>query len=154
MLPRLISVAAAALVVGGFFAPWMEGAGPLDLRTFSGFDFARLMRNFEIAADSAAETGGVRGAALALYLAPALAVNGALLHQLRGFEIMRAAGGPALIAGGAYAAWVLAVVLLLSQAPVNDFERVVGTPSWGYGLTAVGAAALVAVGLTEVRSGR
>jgi hypothetical protein len=68
------------------------------------------------------------------------------MHQMHGFELMRAAVGPALIVAGAYVAIVLSAVLLLSQVPVNDFERVVGVPSWGYALMAAGAAAFIAAG--------
>ena len=62
----LASLSAACLVLVGFFTPWMNGSSVFDLRSFSGFDFARLVRNFEITANSAEASGQIRATAVAI----------------------------------------------------------------------------------------
>ncbi len=52
MVRRSAVIIAALTVVFAFFLPWMHGSNELDSRTFSGFDFARLIRNFEITAET------------------------------------------------------------------------------------------------------
>jgi hypothetical protein len=149
---HVLSFAALALVVGGFFLPWMDGSGPFGLRTFSGFDFARLVRNFEITTDSASGAAQVRGTAIALYLVPAAAVNSAVLHVLSGVAGLR---GPivgwTIAAGGAYVIAILAVVLFLSLAPLNDFENAVGLPRWGFAACLGGGLLLAWAGRNELR---
>jgi hypothetical protein len=78
---------------------------------------------------------------------PALATNAAAFEclSLRLIDARRLARIAALVAG-AYALIVLAVVLGLSQAPVNDFEVVVGTPAWGFAVVALGAGLFVWLG--------
>jgi hypothetical protein len=143
----LIAIGAASAIVIGFFLPWVEGASLLDFRSFSGFDLARLVRNFEISVGPDSELNELRASAIALYIVPALAVNAAALELLR-WRLPDAAtlSRAASVACGAYAAFVLLVVLLLSQVPVNNFEVVAGTPSWGFAMVAVGAALLVWTG--------
>ena len=43
-----LAVSGAALVVLGFFLPWLDGTAEFAARDFSGFDLARLVRNFEL----------------------------------------------------------------------------------------------------------
>lgn len=149
----LVSSALAAVVLGSFFLPWMEGAGPFGERSFSGFDFARLVRNFELAADSATDSGQVRGTAVALYLIPAAAINGAFLHVLASIARSdRAVAGWALVIGGAYALLLIGFLLAMSVVPFNDFAGAVGTPTWGYATTALAALGLVWCGRRESRS--
>jgi hypothetical protein len=149
----VVSVLAALLVLGGFFLPWMEGAGPFGERSFSGFDFARLVRNFDLAADTASSTGQVRGTAIALYLIPAAAINGAVLHVIETLSRSRhQAAAWALIAAGAYTLLLLAVLLVLSSVPFNDFAGAVGRPSWGYVATVAGALALLWCGKRAFQS--
>jgi hypothetical protein len=136
------------LVVAGFFLPWVEGAAVLDTRAFSGFDLARLLRNFEIAVASGTSVNQIRLSAIALYLVPALAVNAAVLQCLS----LRVAGARpaarvAALAAGFYAAAALTVLFFLSQVRVNDFERVVGTPAWGSLLVVAGAGLFVWLGV-------
>jgi hypothetical protein len=150
----LLTVAAAALALAGFFLPWMEGAGPFDLRSFSGFDFARLVRNFEITAESTSSTAQVRGTAVALYLVPALAVNAAVLRLVSPWlGLDRTLVGRVLLCSGAYALALLALLLLLSLAPLNDFASTVGLPSWGFALSTASGAVLVWLGLRELKRG-
>jgi hypothetical protein len=143
----LIAIGASAAIVFGFFLPWVEGASLLDFRSFSGFDLARLVRNFEISVGPESELNELRASAIALYLVPALAVNAAILEVLR-WRLPDAAtlSRAASVACGAYAALALLVVFFLSQVPVNDFEVVAGTPSWGFAMVAVGAGLLVWTG--------
>ena len=67
----------------GFFLPWLEGTAEFAARDFSGFDLARLIRNFEITAESQSEAGQIRTTALLVYLMPALVVNSAALWLAR-----------------------------------------------------------------------
>jgi len=148
-LPHLL---ATCLVLVGFFQPWMDGAGVFALRSFSGLDFARLLRNLEIAADSTGDRGQITATALAIYLVPALAVNAAVLSQLSASvrPLHRAAGVASLVAG-AYSLALLTFILLLSVTPINDFSRVVGAPSWGFWLTLSGALGLALLGVRALR---
>jgi hypothetical protein len=149
----VVSVVAALLVLRGFFLPWMEGAGPFGERSFSGFDFARLVRNFELTADTASSTGQVRGTAIALYLIPAAAINGAVLHVIETLSRSHhRAAAWALIAAGAYALLLLAVLLMMSIVPFNDFAGAVGRPSWGFVATLAGALALLWCGKRALHS--
>ena len=136
----------------GFFLPWVEGAGILDFRSFSGLDLARLARNFEITTSSDAGASQVRLTALCLYLVPALAVNAVVLAYVcrAAPPVSQVARIAAAFAGG-YAAVILALVIFLSQASVNDFERVAGTPSWGSLATAAGACIFVWLGVFAPR---
>lgn len=148
---RGLSVAAAAIICRGFFLPWMHGDGPFDLRSFSGFDFARLVRNFEITTDTQSSLAQVRASAIALYLLPALAVNAAAVHV----------AAPVLALPGRYAAWALRIaagyaaallllVLTFSIVPVNDLASALSWPRMGFALTAAGAAMLWVAARVEV----
>ncbi len=150
-LAGLPSAVAASLVVAGFFLPWMVGASAFDLRTFSGFDFARLVRNFEITADSGSTTGEIRVTAIAIYLVPALAINGAFLHQISVFlRSLNYAASVALLLAAVYILSMQFVLLFLSLVPVSGFAAVVGLPSWGFGLTLSGALLMAWLGRKEV----
>ena len=138
---RLIAAAAAAAVLLAFFLPWMDGAGPFDQRAFSGFDFARLIRNFEITTDTTSSFAQVRGTAIAIYLAPALAANAAAI----------AVAAPVAGFSGRFVRWCLSgaalyvlalhgLIFLMSAAPMNEFSDAVGLPREGT-LLAVGGAA-------------
>lgn len=142
-LDLILVLAGAALVVAGFFAPWMNGDGPLSYRAFSGADFAQLIRNFEITSDTTASMAQIRASAVMLYLVPALAANAAALR------VLRACGGHAAWAlwsgrvAASYAIATLVLLLVLSVAPVNEFAPSVGSPSWGFALIVAGALALL-----------
>ena len=86
----MLALLGAALIVWGFFLPWLDGTAEFAARDFSGFDLARLVRNFEIAASSEREEGGLRLTAVVLYLVPALAVNA---RGIRGGSRAAALGG-------------------------------------------------------------
>ena len=126
----------------------MDGAQALRFHSFSGLDFARLIRNFEITAESQSEAGQVQATALLVYLMPALVVNSAVLRLVR-----RAAGIPAAavagasIAAGGYGLVVLSALALLSVVEVNDFAGVVGAPRYGFLISVLGCAVLLGVGL-------
>ena len=150
--PPAISIFAAALIVAAFFLPWMNGEGPFQLRAFSGFDFARLIRNFEVAVDTAPAGAQVRGTAVALYLVPAFAVNAAVLHLIAPVVAARERLiGWALLVSGAYALAMLALLLFMSLVPLTAFERTVGPPSSGFALSVVGGLLLTGIGWWELR---
>jgi hypothetical protein len=129
----------------------MEGSNELAQRTFSGFDFARLIRNFEITAASEPETGRIRAIALLLYLMPALAANSVavaiLAHPLGIPDRVAAASGAA---AGIYGLLILGALYFMSVVPLNDFAGVVGAPRYGFVLSALGCAVLLGVGLARL----
>ncbi len=153
LVAPIAALVAGGLIVLGFFLPWVEGASILDFRSFSGLDLARLVRNFEINSSSASGLSQIRLTALCLYLVPALTVNAVVLEYvcLASPSISPVARVAALCAG-TYAVVILALVMFLSQVPVNDLERVVGTPSVGFVATATGASILVWLGVFAPRS--
>src|SRR5258705_5828065 len=89
------TVAAAVLVIGGFFLPWVRGAGILGLRSFSGFELAG------IAQDLGRENTVVPLPGLVLYLVPATVLNAAVLVALAGLIRLSAfyQGVVSLVAG-------------------------------------------------------
>ena len=148
---RLAAGVGAAFVVIGFFLPWLDGTAEFAARDFSGFDFARLIRNFEITAESQSEAGQIRATALLIYLMPALVVNSAILRLVR-----RAVGIPAtvvayssVVAGG-YGLVLLSALVFLSVVEVNEFAVVVGAPQYGFLITALGCAVLLGAGLARL----
>jgi hypothetical protein len=129
----------------------MDGAQALRFHSFSGFDFARLIRNFEITAESQSEAGQIRATALLIYLMPALVVNSAVLRLLRrATGIPPAAVAGASVAAGGYGLSVLGVLLFLSMVHVNDFADVVGAPRYGFLVSALGCAVLLGLGLARL----
>jgi hypothetical protein len=140
LLTSALAVAGAALVVVGFFLPWVEGAAEFGARDFSGFDLARLVRNFEVVASSSAEAGRDRATALILYAMPALAVNGAVLALLP--VVRREAVAVATGVAAAYAVVILAVVAVLSSTSWTELERVLGPPMSGFFASLVGSVLL------------
>jgi hypothetical protein len=131
-------------VVAGFFLPWVHGSAEFASRDFTGFDLARLVRNFEIVASSSQEAGGFRLTAIVIYLAPALAVNGAALAWIAASPRISAA---ALLFAAVYAAVVLFGVAFLSIISWTELQRVLGGLMAGFGCTAAGAMALLGAGL-------
>jgi hypothetical protein len=147
---RALSAGAAALICWAFFLPWMNGDGPFDLRSFSGFDFARLVRNFEITTDTQSSLAQVRASAIALYLVPALAVNAAAIHLAAPMLALPARyAGWALMIAAVYAGAMLLLVLTFSLVPLNDLAEALGSPRAGFALTGVGVGALSLAGRRE-----
>jgi hypothetical protein len=143
-------VTGAALIVVGFFLPWLDGTAEFAGRDFSGFDFARLIRNLEVTAESRSEGGQLQMTALLLYLTPALAVNSAVLWLARstvGLPIIAVAG--ASVAAGVYALAIMSALLFLSVVELNDFAGVVGAPLYGMLISVIGCAVLLAVGVAK-----
>ena len=131
------------MVLAGFFLPWLNGSSQFASREFSGFDLARLVRNFEIVASSSSEAGPLRLTAAALYAVPALAVNGAVLAQV---QRLRRAGGVALCVAGSYGLVMLLAVALLSNFTWTQLDRVLGGPMSGYFVSLFGLILLSAGG--------
>ncbi len=153
MVAGTLAAAGATLVVIGFFLPWVHGTAEFGARDFSGFDLARLVRNFEIVASSPTESGRDKITALILYAMPALAVNGVALALLP--VIRRKAAAVALGVAAVYALFVLAAVAALSVISWTELERVLGAPMSGFFVSLAGAAALVlAAALTAARVDR
>lgn len=117
-----MAVAGATMVVLGFFLPWLDGTAEFAARDFSGFDLARLVRNFEIVASSSTEANRIGLTAVALYAMPALAINGAVLALVP--AIRREAAAIALGIGAVYALVILTGVTALSAVPWTDLEGV------------------------------
>lgn len=149
MPARLIATAGAALIVAGFFLPWVGGAAEFASRDFTGFDLARLMRNFEVVASSSSDAGKFTLTAVVLYLVPALAVNGAVLVWLA--DSRRLASG-ALALAALYGAAVLGGVAAISSIGDSDAERVLGGLMAGFGSSGLGAALLLLSSLLLVRA--
>lgn len=152
MAPRALAVAGAVLVVSGFFLPWLNGAAEFAARDFSGFDLARLVRNFEIVASSSPEAGRLGLIAAVLYTVPALAVNGAILSLAP--AIHRKAGAIALAVAAVYALVVLTLTAAMTVIPGTDLEGVLGAPMKGFFVSIAGGAALAAAAALTLRRGR
>jgi hypothetical protein len=149
---RAVSVGAAAIIAWAFFLPWMQGDGPFELRSFSGFDFARLVRNFEITTDTQSSLAQVRASAIALYLVPALAVNAAAVHVAAPLLALSARyAGWTLMIAAVYAAAMLALILGFSIVPLNDLAPTLGWPRVGFALTGAGVAMLAVVARLELK---
>lgn len=140
--PRALAVAGGALVVLGFFLPWLHGTAEFGARDFSGFDLARLVRNFEIVASSTSESGRAGATAFALYALPALAVNAAVLALAPALH--RKAAAIALAVAAAYGFAVLLAAATLSAVSFTELDRVLGAPMTGFFVSAAGIAALAA----------
>lgn len=139
---RLLAVAGAALLVVGFFLPWMEGTTEFSARDFSGFDLARLVRNFEIATEE--DSGKLRLTAVVLYAVPALAVNAAvftLVPQLRSWQVV-AAGVAA-----AYGLVVVGGVGLLATVSGTELRGVLGEAMVGWWVSVAGAGMMAVSGV-------
>lgn len=150
LIARLLASAGAALVLGGFFLDWFSGSAEFAARDFSGADLARLIRNFEIVASSSTEAGQLRAWAVVLYLAPALAANGAALAWL---PVRRPAAAIAALTGAVYIAGVLAVIFVLSVASWTELARVLGGTMPGFWASGVGVALLAQSGVMLWRGG-
>lgn len=143
-----MATAGAAFVLGGFFLPWVHGSAEFAARDFSGFDLARLVRNFEVVASSSGEAGKLRVTAVVIYLAPALAVNGAALSWLPGHPRLHVA---AILVAAAYALAVLGATAVLSIVSWTELGRVFGGPMTGFWCSLAGTVALAAGGVTLAR---
>jgi len=141
-------MAGAALLVAGFFLPWLDGTGEFAARDFSGFDLARLVRNFEIVASSSSEAGQMRATALVLYAAPALAVNAAVIGLMPAERVIRA--GAALLAA-VYGLGVLVTAAVLASVSWTDLDGVLGAPMPGWFASTAGVVALGASGVLTLR---
>ncbi len=140
---------AAGLVLTGFFLPWIHGAGVFSLRSFSGFDLARLVRHYEIAVDSPTFP---RAIALALYFAPACALNAALVSVVAGrLGLSRRLRALTLMGSGGYACLIVGTVLVASLGAVGQAQRALSQPEPGLALAAAGSLALVYFGFRQLR---
>ena len=82
---------------------------------------------------------------------PALVVNSAVLRLVRrATSIPPAAVAGASVAAGGYGLVVLSSLAFLSVVHVNDFAMVVGAPRYGFLISALGCAVLLAVGLARL----
>lgn len=131
------------LVVAGFFLPWIHGSAEFASRDFTGFDLARLVRNFEIVASSSQEAGEFRATAVVIYLVPALAVNGAALAWL---AASRRVGAAALLTTAGYTMFLLVGLALLSVASWTELQRVLGGLMAGFAFSLAGSLALLTAG--------
>lgn len=138
MSAKLLAAGGAALLLAGFFEPWFAGTAEFAARDFSGFDLARLVRNFEIASSSD-EAGRLRAAAAVLYLVPALGINACVFAW---FPMPAPTAALVVGASSLYAAFVLLTVALLSAASITELAPVLGGPQRGFWLSLAGAGLL------------
>lgn len=151
---RSIAVMAAVAALTAFFLPWMNGDGTFALRTFSGFDFARLIRNFEITAASQQDVAQVRGTAVLFYLAPALLVNSASVYALAPLiGASQRLCGVALAAAGIYALALVALLLVMGALPLSPLAPHVAMPREGMLITVAAATCVALLGRRELRLG-
>ena len=149
--PRAIAIAGAALVVLGFFQPWLHGTAEFAARDFSGFDLARVVRNLEIVASSSSEEDKFGLMAVALYAMPALAINGAVLALVP--AIQRRAAAIALGVAAVYSLAILTMFAALSTISWTNLQGALGSPMNGFFVSATGGAMLcVSAALTVHRS--
>jgi hypothetical protein len=116
----------------------MHGSNEFAYRTFSGFEFARLVRNFEIAAGSPSAMGQVKATAIALYLVPSLAVNALAFNGLA--LVNRGWTGATRLASAVCAGYTVVVLgglLVVSALPISGLAAVIGWPSYGFAATAI-----------------
>jgi hypothetical protein len=106
------------------------------------------VRNFEIVASSSQEAGKLRLTAIVIYLAPALAANGATLAWLAASPRTSAA---ALLVAAVYAAVVLFGVAFLSIVSWTELQRVLGGLMAGFGFSVAGALTLLVAGVMLLR---
>ena len=136
----MLTVIGACLVVAGFFLPWFEGDGVFALRTFSGFGLARDLHTLTTSMRTV--TGGSLSPLL-FYIAPAGAVGVASYAVLAG---MSAVTRLLTFVLGLYTLLVAIGALIIATTAVTDADRYMGTPSWGLGVTAIGAVLMLAGG--------
>lgn len=144
----MLASAGAALIAGAFFLDWFAGSAEFGARDFSGADLARLIRNFDIVASSSSESGQLRAWAIVLYVAPALAINGAVMSWL---PVRVGVATVAALCAGVYTAGLLTLLFVLTVAPWTDLERVLGGTLTGFWATALGAALLLCAGIAWSR---
>jgi hypothetical protein len=137
----VLAVIGAVLIVAGFFLPWFEGDGMFALRTFSGSGLARDLHTLTASMET------VMGGALTpllFYIVPAGAVGVALYSVLAG---MSAVTRLLTLVLAVYTLAVAFVALVLATTAVTDADRYLGAPSWGLGVTMLGAALMLAGGI-------
>jgi apolipoprotein N-acyltransferase len=106
------------------------------------------VRNFEIVASSSQEAGKFRLTAIVIYVAPALAVNGAALAWI---ATSHRVGSAALLVAATYVAFVLFGLALLSIASWTELQRVLGGLMPGFGCSLAGSLGLLAAGVMLLR---
>jgi hypothetical protein len=137
--------AAAVLVLGGFFLPWVQGAGVFSLRTFSGFELAG------IAGDLGRENTGVPLPSLVFYLVPATVLNAAVLVALAG-SIRLSTLHQAVVSGvaGLYGCAVAGGILFLVLVPGSGVHNVAGGPQAGLFVVFAGSLTSLVTGLRRL----
>ena len=106
------------------------------------------MRNFNVVSSTSSEAGGLRATAVALYLVPALAVNGAVLAWAPSrFSPV------ATIAGAVYAGFVLGAAFVLSIVSWTELQRVLGAPLSGFWVTLAGVVVLGTAAVLRMKEG-
>ncbi len=129
----MLAIAGAALLVVAFFLPWMDGSAEFAARDFSGFDLARLVRNFEIATSE--DSDRLRITAAILYAVPALAVNAAVFAIV---PQLRAWATAATVGAAGYALVVLVSIGVLAVVSGTELQRVLGPAMAGWWVSLVG----------------
>ena len=118
---RALLLALAALGLAAFFAPWVHETAP-ELRTWSGFDLARRL-------------GWMWAPAVAFFVMLPLVLTRRSVHRMRGARL--AVAGLASVA-------LLTIALRVAFTPASSPLRPVRF-TWGFGLHATAAIALVVI---------
>jgi hypothetical protein len=139
-----MAVAGATMVVLGFFLPWLDGTAEFAARDFSGFDLARLVRNFEIVASPPRRQARQADRSCPLRYASA-GHHGVVLALVP--TVRRKAAAIALGSGAVYALVILTTVAALSAISWTDLEGVLGAPMSGFFVSVAGGVALAASAL-------
>jgi hypothetical protein len=140
---RCAALAAAVLIILGFFLPWTRGVGPFSMRSFSGFELARLARD----ASGGDSLLSLQTTAIALYLVPAIAINALLLSATNGLlRLSPRQRSVASLGAGAYGCLVTAVALFLMLVPTAGVDEVLHRPEIGLGFEAAGSLGFIYLG--------
>jgi hypothetical protein len=141
-----LTAVATVLVVGGFFLPWVRGAGIFSLRSFSGFALAGIAR------DLGQEYAAVPLPGLVILLVPAAVLNASVLATLGGLVGLTALHRAFIsIAAGIYGSAVTGGILFLVLIPVSGVQAVAGGPQAGLFFVFGGSLALLLSGLNLLR---
>ena len=143
----ILTLAGAVLIVAGFFLPWLQGDGVFAMRTFSGFDFATVAHNV-VRGMAVSSTQSLAPALF--YFAPAAAIG------VASYATLAPGSGPGRLAAltvGCYTLCLVIAALVLALTPISQATRLLGPPSWGLMVTALGALTLVVAATRSMTAG-
>ena len=138
---------ASVLVIGGFFLPWVRGAGIFSLRSFSGFALAGIAR------DLGRDYAVVPLPGLVIFLVPAAVLNATVIATIGGSIGLTGLHRTLVsIAAGIYGCAVTGGILFLVLAPVSGVHAVASGPQAGLFLAFGGCLVLLLSGLKGLQT--